>query len=139
MIQRNALLGTLAVAAHVIVVVLHSRAHDDLGIQLNAFQQAFAGVVIVIAPLLAAGLLWGRYRRVGSHLLWLSMAGALAFGVYYHFVAISPDHVAHLPPGQARGLFRLTAVLLPVSEALGLLVGIWGARSMPGAGSQPGC
>lgn len=134
MIRRTALLGTLAVGFHAIVVALHSRAHENLGIQLNSFQQAFAGVVIVFAPLLAAGLLWGRYRRIGCHLLWSSMAGALAFGAYYHFIAISTDHVAHLPAGEAQGLFRLTAVLLPVSELLGLLAGVWAARSMPRTG-----
>ena len=120
---------------HAVVVLLHSRAHDDLGVELNAFQQAYAGAVIVVAPFVATALLWSRHRRVGSHLLWMSMTGALVFGVYYHYVAISPDHVAHLPPGEARGLFRWTALLLPVTELAGLFVGVWAARSPAGARS----
>lgn len=129
MLDRTARLGSSVVVIHAVVVLLHSRAHDDLGVDLNAFQQAFAAAVIVIAPFVAAALLWGRHQRVGGHLLWMSMAGALVFGVYHHYVAISPDHVAHLPPGDAQSLFRWTASLLPVTELAGLLVGVWAARS----------
>ena len=50
------------------------------------------------------------------------MVGSLVFGFLYHYIIISPDHVSHLPPGTAQGMFRLTAVLLIVTEALGVLV-----------------
>jgi hypothetical protein len=33
------------------------------------------------------------------------MFGSLVFGGIYHYIIISPDHVAHLPTGDARGLF----------------------------------
>ena len=54
------------------------------------------------------------------------MLGSLLFGAYHHYVAISPDHVAHLPPGDAQGLFRVTAQLMVVVELLGAGVGIAG-------------
>jgi hypothetical protein len=54
--------------------------------------------------------------------LLVAMLGALIFGACYHYVIISPDHVAHLPPGDARGTFRVTALLLVVTEALGVVV-----------------
>src|ERR1043165_9661672 len=44
------------------------------------------------------------------------MLGALIFGACYHYLIISPDHVAHLPPGDARSLFRTTALLLEITE-----------------------
>ena len=50
------------------------------------------------------------------------MLGSLIFGFLYHYIIISSDHVAHLPAGDARGLFRTTALLLLVTEALGVVV-----------------
>ncbi len=58
------------------------------------------------------------------------MAGSLIFGVYYHFVAVSADHVSHLPPGEAQGLFRLTALLLAATETFGLAFGLLGLQSV---------
>jgi hypothetical protein len=57
------------------------------------------------------------------------MAGSLIFGVIYHYVIVSPDHVSHLPPGAAQGVFRLTALLLVLTELFGLVVGLLGLRS----------
>lgn len=56
------------------------------------------------------------------------MAGSLIFGGYYHYVLVSPDHVSHLPAGDARWLFRLTAGLLMLTELLGVIVGLLGVR-----------
>jgi hypothetical protein len=50
------------------------------------------------------------------------MFGSLVFGGIYHYIIISPDHVAHLPTGDARGLFRVTAMLLLMTEAFGMVV-----------------
>jgi len=41
---------------------------------------------------------------------------------------ISPDHVSHIPPGAAQGLFRTTALLLVLTELFGVVVGMWGIR-----------
>jgi hypothetical protein len=54
----------------------------------------------------------------------VSMLGSLIFGFCYHYVIISPDHVAHLPAGEARGLFRVTALLLMITEAFGVVVAV---------------
>ncbi|MSP62562.1 MAG: hypothetical protein EXR72_19970 [Myxococcales bacterium] len=69
-------------------------------------------------------LLWTRFARFGAILLTLAMAGALAFGVYHHYVAISVDHVDHLPMGD-HGLFRATAIVLAIAEAVGAAAGAW--------------
>lgn len=121
--------GTAIVLAHMAVVLLHGEAHARLAVELGSWQTVFAATVIVLAPLVAAVLLWTRYWCSGALLLAASMAGSLVFGVYHHFVAVSPDHVSHLPPGEARELFRVTAWLLPISEAAGLVVGAWSVRS----------
>ena len=123
-----AIAGTLAVVIHGIIAALHGAAHNDLGIQMTTAENAFINIVIVAAPVVSAILLWTRFARAGAILLAISMAGALLFGGYHHYVAISPDHVATCHPGDLQGQFRATAVLLIVSEAFGVGFGAWGAR-----------
>ena len=112
----------IVVLAHLVVVVLHGQAHTRLGVGLNNWQQAYVLIVIVLAPLVALVLSFTRYARAGLWLLLAAMLGSLIFGAVYHYLIISPDHVAHLPPGDARGLFRVTALLLLVTEAFGVIV-----------------
>lgn len=113
---------TIVVLAHLIVNLLHGQAHTKLGVGLSAWQQGYVIVVILLAPLIALALSFTRYIRAGLWLLLASMLGALIFGACYHYFIISPDHVAHLPAGDAQGLFRMTALLLLVTEALGVVV-----------------
>ena len=99
----------------------------SLAIGLNTFQKVFVGAVIVVAPFYAAYLIWRGRWRTGGAVLALSMAGALVFGVYYHFVLPGPDHVTHvqLPMSFAmRDIFDVTAVLLALFECLGVLAGV---------------
>ena len=120
----NRWLGTVVVLVHFAVVVFHGSAHTNLKVDLAAWQSVFVLIVIVVAPLVAAILIWTRLSRFGFVLLAASMAGALLFGVYFHYLAISPDHVSHLPPGDAQGAFRWTALLLAITEAIGLTIGL---------------
>ena len=120
---------TFAVLAHLVVNLLHGRAHESLGVGLNTFQNVYVITVILIAPLIAMLLLWTRYARTGLLLLVISMAGSLIFGAIYHYVVVSPDHVSHLPPGDAQGMFRTTALLLILTELFGVIVGLLGLRS----------
>ena len=127
--RRNiVLLSTVAVLAHLVVSIIHGRAHEGLAVGLSSWQNMYVLIVIVIAPLIAMLLIWTRLARAGLVLLVISMAGSLIFGVIYHYVVISPDHVSHLPPGDAQGLFRTTALLLVLTELLGVVVGLWGLR-----------
>jgi hypothetical protein len=113
---------TIVVVAHLIVNVLHGQAHTSLSVGLNTWQNVYVIAVILLAPLLALALCFTRLIRAGLWLLFGSMLGSLIFGLCYHYLIISPDHVAHLPPGDARGLFRITALLLVITEALGATV-----------------
>lgn len=113
---------TLAVLAHLIVTLLHGQAHTRLGVGLSDWQNVYVLAVILVAPLVAFALSFTRYARAGLWLLLASMLGSLIFGLCYHYIIISPDHVGHLPAGEARGLFRFTAVLLLITEAFGVVV-----------------
>lgn len=115
-------LALYAVAAHAAVLVVHSAAHEILGVKATTAQLVFIVAVIIVAPLVAGLLLWKGKVRAGALVLACSMAGALAFGVYYHFVADTPDHIAHVarmsPAGWAVA-FQASALLLALTEALG--------------------
>jgi glucan phosphoethanolaminetransferase (alkaline phosphatase superfamily) len=110
------------VLAHLVINLLHGRAHTDLGVGLTTWQYIFVMTVILLAPLIALVLSWTRYARAGLWLLFISMLSSLIFGFCYHYIIISNDHVAHLPAGDARGMFRMTALLLLITEALGVIL-----------------
>jgi hypothetical protein len=119
----------IAVLAHLVVVVLHGQAHTRLGVGLTNWQQLYVLTVIVLAPLVALVLSLTRFASAGLWLLFLSMLGSLIFGACYHYLIISPDHVAHLPLGEARALFRITALLLLVTETFGVVVAVLTLRA----------
>ena len=122
---------TIAVVAHLIVVLLHGQAHTRLDVGLSNWQQVYVIAVILLAPLLALALSFTRYFRAGLWLLLASMLGSLVFGGCYHYIIISSDHVAHLPAGDARGLFRVTALLLLITETFGVIVAAMALRARP--------
>src|SRR5512144_1881504 len=84
-------------AVHLVVAIWHGAAHTELAVTLSPGQNFFVFAVIVLAPLVAVGLLWTRYVGLALWLFLAAMCAALLFGAYYHYVFISPDHVHHLP------------------------------------------
>lgn len=119
-------LALAAVIAHAVVLSLHAAAHQILGVEASQAQLFFIVIVIMVAPL-AAGLLLWRRMTAGAALMVCSMAGSLIFGVYNHFVAISPDHVSHvarLPQKSWAIIFQITAALLALVEAFGVWAGL---------------
>jgi hypothetical protein len=115
------------VIAHAAVATLHGAAHQALGVSLSVSQSLFVIIVIAIAPVLAGLLLWKKPSAAGAVMLALSMAGSLVFGVYNHFVALSPDHVSHVGAMSNSAwvtVFQATALLLPLTELAGTVVGL---------------
>jgi hypothetical protein len=120
------------VAVHFAVAVWHGNAHTALAVTLPPAKNAFVIIVIVIAPLVALSVLWTRYAVAAVWIFFLSMLGALLFGVYHHFVMVSPDHVAHLPAGSAddRSAFVTTASALAGLELIAVVYGAVRLRSV---------
>ncbi|MEO1299579.1 MAG: hypothetical protein AAFW75_28160 [Cyanobacteria bacterium J06636_16] len=114
--------GTAVVIAHAVMVAFHALAHQMLPVPLSWSQGLFIGMVIVLAPIFAVVLLWTRFSRTGTVILFGSMTGALAFGLYNHFIRIGSDHVSQIPDTEWGILFQITAVLLAATEG----VGVWG-------------
>jgi hypothetical protein len=111
---------TATVLAHLVVSMVHGVAHTQANVPLSLAANLFVYIVILAAPLIGLALTWWT-PRLGGWLIALSMAGSLVFGLVNHFVLTSPDHVAHVDP-QWRSLFATTAVLLAVTEALGVVL-----------------
>ena len=115
------------VAIHFVVVVLHSIAHQTLPVIATPAQLAFIVPVIVVAPVVAAVML-AKFEKAGMVLLTASMLGSLVFGIYYHFIADTIDHVAHVAHREPlfwSQMFQTTAYLLAISEAAGAGVGLF--------------
>jgi hypothetical protein len=116
------------IGIHAAVLAGHDSAHRGLGVDLVLWQTVYAYTLIVAGPLLAAGLLVAARMRAGFAVLAISMLAALSFGAFFHYVAVSPDHVSHLPHGPEQPLFRSTAALMAILELAGVGFGWWGYR-----------
>jgi len=92
----NRIAVTGLVVVHLVATLWHGDAHSRLAIELSPGKNLFVFIVILIAPLVAAGLVWTRYATIGLWVFVLSMIGALLFGVYHHYVLVSSDNVSHL-------------------------------------------
>jgi len=68
------------------------------------------------------------------------VAGALIFGLAFHFLVSGPDNVFTLHVGAVRKAFSVSAVLVALNEGIGCLVGIWALSKLPhfteGAGGK---
>ncbi len=133
MMRKAAIYGTAIVVVHAAVTILHGIAHQASAVFASPAQNAFIAVVIVVGPLVAAALLWVPPGRLGAQLLLGSMGGSLVFGLYYHFVVPSPDHVSQAPADGWGVLFQVTAVLLLLTEGIGCWTGR-GEISAPATG-----
>ena len=124
------ILSIVLVVLHLLISIPHGMAHTNLLIQMQAWQNVYVLVVITILPLVAAILIW-RHWHAGFLLLLVSMAGSFVFGLFYHFIAAGPDNVASLPTHPATDTFKVTAVLLALTEAAGVVLGLAGYRRQP--------
>ena len=106
------------VAIHLAASLWHGGVHTELAIGLPPEKTIFVYVVILIAPIVAAALVWTRYISLGVWILFLSMLGALLFGAYHHYVLVSPDNIGHLPAGspEAHSQFTTSAAIIALLE-----------------------
>jgi hypothetical protein len=123
--SRLANLGVILVVLHFIISAVHGTAHSNLHIDLNTWQKVYVLVVITAVPLVSGFLLWRRARG-GFLLLLFSMLGSLIFGAYYHFIASGADNVSSLGSHTWSAPFQLTAILLALTEAAGVLTAVLG-------------
>ncbi|MBW4588831.1 hypothetical protein G7B40_022450 [Aetokthonos hydrillicola Thurmond2011] len=111
--------GTIITVVHAIANGLHGLAHIEIPVALSALESAFVGIVVLLTPIIAAVLLWTQFYRVGNWLLFGSLAGSFLFGLYKHFIVISPDHVSQVSFEDWGMLFQVTAVLILLVDGFG--------------------
>jgi hypothetical protein len=118
---------TVLVAVHLAASLWHGNAHTRLAIDLPAEKTLFVFIVILIAPVVAAALVWTRYISVGLWLLFLSMLGSFLFGAYHHLWLVSPDNIGHLPAGSpaAHSQFVTSAGVIALIELAAALFGAY--------------
>ena len=128
MLRKAMLAATWVVWLHVLVVILHAVAHFGAHVLPASFYDyAFVVVVIMIAPVVALFLLKNApLSRLGALLLFLSMLGALLYGLLNHFLLPGADNALHMPAGVWQLPFLVTSYLLLILEAAGSVVGGWG-------------
>ena len=113
------------VIVHLAASLWHSNAHTHLGIELTTEQTLFVYIVIIIAPIVAAILVWTRYVSMALWMFFLSMLGSFLFGAYHHYVLVSPDNIHHLPTGtpESHSHFMTSACVIAVVELASALYG----------------
>lgn len=133
---RIAIGATAIVLVRQIIAQLHGMAHEEVGVGLAPWQWAFVYTVIVAAPIVAVILYWTRWSQLGALLLGVAMPAGMLFGIYYHFIAISPDNVQHLPGDHGHGFFIATAAALVPIEMVGTIYAWWSWRRLRGIPSS---
>ncbi|HEY9604401.1 MAG TPA: hypothetical protein V6C85_22485 [Allocoleopsis sp.] len=116
--------GTTIAVIHAIANGLHGLAHTEIPVSLSLLQSLFVGVVIFLTPIIAAILLWTPFYCIGSWILLSSIAGSLIFGLYNHFIVISPDHVSQVSFQGWGLLFQVTAYLILIVDGLGCWISV---------------
>ena len=115
---------TAIVVAHMLLSIAHGLAHLELHVGLVRPDVIFVILVVLLLPLVAMGLVWTAEKRRGLILVSLSMSASLLFGMYHHFMVMSPDHVRSQPPNPWGLAYVLTAYGLSITEAIGTYLGV---------------
>ena len=120
--------ATWVVWLHVLVVILHAVAHIGAHVlPASFFDNTFVVVVIMMAPVGALFLLkYTQLTWLGALLLFLSMLGALLYGLVNHFLLAGADNATDMSPGVWQLPFLVTSYLLLILEVAGSVVGVWG-------------
>jgi hypothetical protein len=112
----------LVVLVHTVVMLVHGAAHMRLNIELSPWANIYVLGIVGIGPIIGLTFLRSTRQRTGATILFITMVGALLFGLWNHFIAPGADHVMHLRASPWRLPFQVTAGLLLISEAAGAVI-----------------
>ena len=127
---------TALVVVHLAATLWHGDAHASLAVSLPALKNLYVYIVILIAPIVAAIGIWTRYSGISLWIFTISMLGALLFGVYHHYVLVSPDNIQHLPAGSAQAQFIASAAVIALLELASALYGAFSLGAQRATGSE---
>jgi hypothetical protein len=113
-------LSVICANLHLVVGSGHLVSHLLLGVIPSLTQSIEIALINVLLPFASLAAL-RRNPLMGARSLCASLLGCFAYGVYYHFVFESPDHVCHLPSGAWALPFQVSAILLAAVDGAGAL------------------
>jgi uncharacterized membrane protein len=117
--------AVIIIVTHCGAALLHGAAHGALGVTAGGPGGLLVvAVAVYVGPLVALAALLGGRGAAGAIVLSVSMAAALGYGVMFHYVLHTADHVAYAPPGLWGDVFRSTAAIIALLEACGLAAGV---------------
>lgn len=126
--MRGTRAAVAVVAAHYAANLVHGVAHQGVPVPLTTLQTVFVVLVVGVAPLLSLWLL----REGRTTAAWTSLAvflmASLVFGLVFHYILDTVDHVANVPAGFWHGPFVGTAALVALADGAGVIVSLWYAR-----------
>jgi hypothetical protein len=102
--------AALVVLAHTVMMPIHGAAHMRLRVALSTWANIYVLCIVGIGPIAGFFLLRSSRQRTAAAVLFITMLGALLFGLWNHFIAHGPDHVMHLEAGPWRFPFQATAL-----------------------------
>ena len=114
--------AAVVVSVHTLAMLVHGAAHMRLHIGLSLSASIYVFGVVGIGPITGLMFLRSSRQRTGATILFITMIGALLFGLWNHFIEHGADHVMHLQAGSWKLPFQVTAGLLSVSEAVGAVI-----------------
>src|SRR2546423_1497846 len=88
--------AALVVLVHTIVMLVHGAAHTQFNIELSPWASIYVLGIVGIGPITGLFFLRSSRKRTGATILFITMIGALLFGLWNHFIAHGADHVMHL-------------------------------------------
>ena len=121
--QKVLMWSVPVVMGHFLVVVWHLW----LLVRVQPGTPSFLPPILILVNLLpVAGLivLAKGSQKLAATLVTVPLGVALVVGLGAHFLSSGNDNVLHMPPGALRLSFQISAVLLTVLEAAGVLLGL---------------
>jgi hypothetical protein len=128
--QRRPFAALALILIHLVISTMHGSAHQGATVALTMFGNVYVIVIITLAPLVAAVLLFTRKKKLGGLVLALSMFGSFIFGFWYHFLSSTNDNVTEVQ-GPWHFTFLWTAIALAVIELAGAFLGLRMYRLRP--------
>lgn len=120
----NRRLLPVVLGVHLVVATAHGLTHGLVPVPLPDWATLLVLGTTFVGPV-AGVVLDRRGHRAGLTLFTASMAAAFLLGVLLHFVLENPDHVHALPADRWRREFRVTALAVGVTPAVGTLAVVW--------------
>lgn len=117
--KKLAVYATLAVLAHAVIVVWHLFVLAKIPPGLTCRQVLSAAMAINVVPLVGLILLWTRYPRLASALIFIPLAVGFSAGGFEHFLSDGPDNVFRMAVTEWTLPFTISAVLLAALELCG--------------------